>query len=180
MPDVETALAPRALGLGPPDKAVNECWFFHGTVPERLVQIISTGLNEHLASSGLFGAGAYFCDRIEKADQYVKADAGDAALEKLLYPDGHPGGEIFYVFVARATMGCTVRTVDALTDLDRGGATTAEAPRGRAATSIYGCRSFSAVTTPISTINFWCTWFWCTDFYVQFLANLVHLFNIEK
>ena len=154
MPDVETALAPRALGLGPPDKAVNECWFFHGTVPERLVQIISTGLNEHLASSGLFGAGAYFCDRIEKADQYVKADAGDAALEKLLYPDGHPGGEIFYVFVARATMGCTVRTVDALTDLDRGGATTAEAPRGRAATSIYSCRSFSAVTTPISTIDY--------------------------
>ena len=84
----------------------------------------------------------------------MKADAGDAALEKLLYPDGHPGGEIFYVFVARATMGCTVRTVDALTDLDRGGATTAEAPRGRAATSIYSCRSFSAVTTPISTIDY--------------------------
>ena len=38
----------------------------------------------------------------------------------------------------------------------------------------------ASVTTPISTINFWCTWFWCTDFYVQFLANLVHLFNIEK
>merc|ERR1719235_2621681 len=87
--DVETTLAPRALGLGPPDQAVNECWFFHGTAPERLVQILSTGLNERLASSGLFGAGAYFCDRIEKADQYVTPDSGSSpVLTKMLFPEG--------------------------------------------------------------------------------------------
>merc|ERR1719387_767212 len=130
VPAIETLLAPRALGLGPPDEAVNECWLFHGTSPDHLVQMLSTGLNERLASSGLFGAGAYFCDRIEKADQYVLPDTGDAALAKILYPEGHPGGELFYVFVARVTMGCTVRTIDALTDVDRGGATTAEAARG--------------------------------------------------
>lgn len=130
VPAVETLLAPRALGLGPPDEAVNECWLFHGTSPDHLVQILSTGLNERLASTGLFGAGAYFCDRIEKADQYVTPDSGDANLSRMLFPEGHPGGEIFYVFVARVTMGCTVRTIDALTDLDRGGATTAEAAKG--------------------------------------------------
>ena len=75
------------------------------------MQILSTGLNERHASTGLFGAGAYFCDRIEKADQYVTPDSGSSpVLTKMLFPEGHPGGEIFYVFVARVTMGCTVRT----------------------------------------------------------------------
>ena len=74
----------------------------------------------------LFGEGMYFCESIEKADQYVgEADrryhetgvdgrGNDYDLEglhNLLYegPEDHPG-DVYYALVCRVVLGYSIRT----------------------------------------------------------------------
>lgn len=101
------------------DSDVNEKFFLHGTKPDFVKDIVSKGLNEHYSSiEGLFGAGIYLADRVEKIDQYVTPDGKlrtDKSpledLHKLLATGGSsfkswpPGSNIYYAFVCRAVLG---------------------------------------------------------------------------
>jgi len=103
----------------------NEGWFLHGTKPETVLAILSSGLNERMCK-GMFGKGVYFAEDIEKADQYTTPDSKYNApgLEELhlrLFRPGvvrHPSDDIFYAFVVRAHAGVPVITKDGKTDVN--------------------------------------------------------------
>lgn len=133
------------------NEEVNEVWLLHGTSPEVILQILTTGFNERLCG-GLFGKGAYFAEDVAKVDQYAMPDkdyrdaregrgAGDSMydLHQLLYPDGeasHPQ-DVFYVLVCRVLLGAFARTLDGerrlLRDEEGGGATATPTSAGRTA-----------------------------------------------
>ena len=95
----------------------NEAILLHGTSPERLLELLSTGLNERYSGTNAgtaFGDGVYLAEDVGKTDQYVGADSAydpSCELHKLLYGRfvRHPG-DLFYVLVVRAALGYPVRT----------------------------------------------------------------------
>ena len=106
---VRTEAAARSLP-GSLNADANEAMLLHGTKPEVLLNIISTGMNERF-SGGLFGHGTYLAEDVGKNDQYVTRDErmnADAstpvgALHKRLYKHRnaqHPG-KVFYLLVCR-------------------------------------------------------------------------------
>lgn len=105
----------------------NEGWFLHGTKPETVLPILSSGLSERM-SSGMFGKGVYLAEDPEKSDQYATPDpkyraSGLDNLHRRLYRAGigtrHPCEDLFYVFVVRAAAGIAVRTKDGKSNMDR-------------------------------------------------------------
>jgi hypothetical protein len=98
----------------PLSEACNEVILLHGTNPDRLLDLLSTGLNEHFASIGAFGDGVYLAEDAGKTDQYVGPDSAydpSSELHKWLYSETvrHPE-DVFYVLVVRAALGFPVRT----------------------------------------------------------------------
>jgi hypothetical protein len=94
--------------------ACNEVILLHGTNPDRLLDLLSTGLNERFAVNGAFGDGVYLAEDAGKTDQYVSADSTydpSNELHKRLYDETmrHPE-DVFYVLVVRAALGFPVRT----------------------------------------------------------------------
>jgi hypothetical protein len=95
----------------------NEAILLHGTSPERLLELLSTGLNERYSGTNAgtaFGDGVYLAEDVGKTDQYVSADSAydpSSELHKRLYGRTmrHPG-DVFYVLVVRAALGYPVRT----------------------------------------------------------------------
>jgi len=113
--------------LLPEPLQADDGWFLHGTKPEHVLAIVSSGLNERMCK-GLFGQGVYLAEHPAKADQYATPDSTYCAeglqdLHRRLYRAGtatrHLGEDLFYMFIVRAAMGITVRTKDGQTDLDR-------------------------------------------------------------
>jgi len=95
----------------------NEAILLHGTSPDRLLELLSTGLNERYSGTNAgtaFGDGIYLAEDVGKTDQYVGADSAydpSSELHKRLYGRTvrHPG-DVFYVLVVRAALGYPVRT----------------------------------------------------------------------
>jgi len=98
-------------------QACNEVILLHGTNPDRLLALLSTGLNERYSGTGAgtaFGDGVYLAEDVGKTDQYVSADSAydpSSELHKRLYGRTvrHPD-DVFYVLVVRAALGFPVRT----------------------------------------------------------------------
>ena len=97
-------------------QACNEVILLHGTNPDRLFDLLSTGLNERFASAGAFGNGVYLAEDAGKTDQYVSADSTydpSSELHKRLYDETMPHpDDVFYVLVVRVALGFPVRTKD--------------------------------------------------------------------
>jgi hypothetical protein len=98
-------------------QACNEVILLHGTNPDRLLDLLVQGLNEHYSGTGAgtaFGDGVYLAEDAGKTDQYVSVDSKydpSNELHKRLYGRTvpHPG-DVFYVLVVRAALGYPVRT----------------------------------------------------------------------
>ena len=107
----------RAAESFPMEAGANEAILLHGTSPDRLLDLLSQGLNEHYAGTNAgtaFGDGVYLAEDVGKTDQYVGADSvydPSSELHKRLYGNTmrHPG-DVFYVLVVRAALGYPVRT----------------------------------------------------------------------
>jgi hypothetical protein len=98
-------------------EACNEVILLHGVNPDRLLDLLSTGLNEHFAGTNAgtaFGDGVYLAEDAGKTDQYVGPDSAydpSSELHKWLYDETMPHPEdVFYVLVVRAALGFPVRT----------------------------------------------------------------------
>ena len=97
----------------------NESILLHGTNPDVLLALLSTGLNERFSGTNAgtaFGDGVYLAEDVGKTDQYVTADCAydkSSELHKRLYGRTvpHPG-DVFYLLVCRAALGYSVRTQD--------------------------------------------------------------------
>ena len=111
---VRTARAAEGFTM---EAGANEAILLHGTSPDKLFDLLSTGLNEHYSGTGkgtAFGDGVYLAEDVGKTDQYVGADSvydPFNELHKRLYGNTvrHPG-DVFYVLVVRAALGFPVRT----------------------------------------------------------------------
>jgi hypothetical protein len=103
----------------------NEAILLHGTSPDRLLALLSTGFNERYSGTNAgtaFGEGVYLAEDVGKTDQYVGADSAydpSSDLHKRLYGRTvrHPG-DVFYVLVVRAALGFPVRTQHTLDNSD--------------------------------------------------------------
>ena len=98
-------------------QACNEVILLHGVNREKLLALLSTGLNERFSGTGAgtaFGDGVYLAEDAGKTDQYVSADSAydpSNELHKRLYDETMPHPEdVFYVLVVRAALGFPVRT----------------------------------------------------------------------
>jgi len=56
-------------------KDINETYLIHGTGPDVILSIATSGTNERFTSAALFGKGAYFAEDSAKNDQYCRGDA---------------------------------------------------------------------------------------------------------
>jgi len=115
----EAASSRLATLTKPLQKDVNECFLVHGTKPEHVVEILSTGLNERF-SGGLFGHGVYLAEDPGKCDQYTVEDNGNVELAAALYGAGGQQNGMCYMFVCRALLGWPAFTKDGK-DLVSGG-----------------------------------------------------------
>eukprot|EP01062_Namystynia_karyoxenos_P052152 TRINITY_DN4145_c0_g1_i1.p1 TRINITY_DN4145_c0_g1~~TRINITY_DN4145_c0_g1_i1.p1 ORF type:complete len:1567 (+),score=366.41 TRINITY_DN4145_c0_g1_i1:74-4702(+) len=120
---VGDSLGPKSTELPEPlwdAGGVNELRLLHGTAPDRILGIITDGLNERLSGSSAgaaFGQGAYFAEDAGKCDQYAVGHCPNAHpdLERRLYNDpatAYPGGKVYYAFVCRVVCGCAAETTD--------------------------------------------------------------------
>lgn len=50
---------------------INELYLFHGTKQKYVEAIRTTGFDERVSSTGLFGTGIYFAENSSKSDEYV-------------------------------------------------------------------------------------------------------------
>eukprot|EP00928_Gymnodinium_smaydae_P065060 TRINITY_DN48260_c0_g1_i1.p1 TRINITY_DN48260_c0_g1~~TRINITY_DN48260_c0_g1_i1.p1 ORF type:complete len:648 (-),score=52.44 TRINITY_DN48260_c0_g1_i1:27-1754(-) len=123
IPAVQSRLNSMA-GKLPGHLLANEGWYLHGTKPETVLQILSSGLSERMCK-GKFGKGVYLAENPEKADQYAAPDSKYDACSELhrrLFRAGsstrHPDEDLFYMFVVRAAAGIPVRTKDGKSDVD--------------------------------------------------------------
>lgn len=109
----------------------NEHYLLSGVPKGTVEKILFSGMDERFSGANagtMFGEGVYFAEDCAKADQYVRdADTGDAGtnLQRLLYgtePGSvkRPSQPVYYVFVCRVVLGCSVRTKDGRTCLDSG------------------------------------------------------------
>ncbi|KAK2179026.1 hypothetical protein NP493_518g01004 [Ridgeia piscesae] len=64
---------------------INEHFLFHGAKVEYVDAILKQGIDYRLAKAGLFGSGAYFCERTTKADQYTGSKDGRADGEHVMF-----------------------------------------------------------------------------------------------
>ncbi|KAK2179025.1 hypothetical protein NP493_518g01025 [Ridgeia piscesae] len=64
---------------------INEHFLFHGAKVEFVDAILKQGIDYRLASAGLFGSGAYFCERTTKGDQYTDSKDGRAGGEHVMF-----------------------------------------------------------------------------------------------
>jgi hypothetical protein len=111
---VRTARAAEGFTM---EAGANEAILLHGTNPDRLLALLSKGLNERYAGTNAgtaFGDGIYCAEDPGKTDQYVGADSvydPSSELHKRLYGRTvrHPS-DVFYVLVVRAALGFPVRT----------------------------------------------------------------------
>ena len=88
----------------------NEQLLLHGTPPQHLFSLLSTGLNERFSGSNagtIFGDGIYLAEEVTKSDQYVEVDAvydKKSDLHKRLYPETDEGathpGDVYYVLAS--------------------------------------------------------------------------------
>jgi hypothetical protein len=139
-------------------KACNEVILLHGVNREKLLNLLSTGLNERFSGTGAgtaFGDGVYLAEDAGKTDQYVSADSAydpSNELHKRLYDETMPHPEdVFYVLVVRAALGFPVRTQRTLDNSDE--AIHTHALRAARVTSMdngapifpVNCRELSAV-----------------------------------
>ena len=98
------------------DRTANEVMLLHGTSPEVLLSILSTGPNERFSGTNAgtaFGDGTYFAEDIGKTDQYVTADANYNSkneLHKRLYKHTRHPGKVYYTLVCRVSLGHVIRT----------------------------------------------------------------------
>lgn len=104
--------------LGQLQHEVNETVLMHGSRPDVLLSVLSTGLNERFsgtASGAMYGDGTYFAEDAGKNDQYVAVDErydASSELHKRLFTGGaqqHPG-KVYYLLVCRVAIGHHVRT----------------------------------------------------------------------
>lgn len=61
------------------DQNLNEHYLFHGTTPEAAEGIAESGFRLNLAGTHagtMFGKGAYFAERVSKADEYASSGSG--------------------------------------------------------------------------------------------------------
>eukprot|EP00163_Fabomonas_tropica_P018239 TRINITY_DN324_c0_g2_i1.p1 TRINITY_DN324_c0_g2~~TRINITY_DN324_c0_g2_i1.p1 ORF type:complete len:1450 (-),score=273.54 TRINITY_DN324_c0_g2_i1:587-4936(-) len=56
------------------DNSINESMVFHGTSSSGLQAIPTTGFDERVSSTGMFGYGIYFAENASKADEYSVPD----------------------------------------------------------------------------------------------------------
>ena len=140
-------------------QACNEAILLHGVNnPDWLLDLLSTGLNEHFSGIGAgaaFGDGVYLAEDAGKTDQYVGPDSAydpRNELHKRLYDETMPHPEdVFYVLVVRAALGFPVRTQRALNNSTK--ARNTHALRAARVTSMddgapifpVSCRELSAV-----------------------------------
>lgn len=105
----------------------NEVFLLSGTKPMFLLSILNEGLNTKLSAlTGMLGAGIYLAEEAAKIDQYTTPDSDyeQAGLEELhgrIFRPGwrpHPGEDLFYALVVRATLGWVARTDNGATRLD--------------------------------------------------------------
>jgi len=95
----------------------NEALLLHGSPVGTLLSVLATGINERFSGSNAgtaFGDGIYLAEDIGKTDQYSDADSAydkDSELHRRLYGRSvrHPG-DVFYVLVCRASLGCPITT----------------------------------------------------------------------
>eukprot|EP00397_Hematodinium_sp_SG-2012_P005877 GEMP01005901.1.p1 GENE.GEMP01005901.1~~GEMP01005901.1.p1 ORF type:complete len:979 (+),score=286.66 GEMP01005901.1:297-3233(+) len=99
-------------------KDCNETYLIHGTGPDVLLSICTSGVNERFTNAALFGKGSYFAEDSAKNDQYVQGDSvlgGHPELHKRLFPTG---GEYtfpeypyksYYIILCRVLVGFAVR-----------------------------------------------------------------------
>jgi hypothetical protein len=145
-------------------QACNEVILLHGTNPDRLLDLLSTGLNERFSGIGAgtaFGDGVYLAEDAGKTDQYVGLDSAydpSSELHKLLYSETVPHPvDVFYVLVVRAALGFPVRTQHTLDNSDEANT---HALRAARVTSMdngapifpVNCRELSAVPGVMPTI----------------------------
>ena len=111
------AAAGLRLGGGGLHAPANEALLLHGTPADRVLSMLSTGMNERFSGSNAgtaFGDGVYLAEDAGKTDQYVQPDAELHArakepladLHRRLYaPDHAHPGSVYYVFVCRVALG---------------------------------------------------------------------------
>lgn len=106
---------------------VNETWLMHATHAGVLLDIISKGMNERFSGSNAgtaFGDGIYLAEDAGKNDQYGAPDAQynrGSELHRRLYARTRHPGHVFYLIVARTSLGYCARTMsvkDRAVDVD--------------------------------------------------------------
>jgi len=103
--------------LTPLRPSANEALLMHGTSPNVILNILSSGLSERfsgLSAGTRFGKGIYFAEDVRKCDRYATVDNSYSATSdchKYLYAsaDEH-SGEVRYLFVCRVALGAPLRT----------------------------------------------------------------------
>lgn len=96
---------------------VNEAVLMHGTSPDNLLSVLSSGPNERFSGINkgtAYGEGFYLAEDAGKNDEYVKIDkrySATSELHKRLYNNRyrHPG-RVYYLLVCRVALGHHVRT----------------------------------------------------------------------
>lgn len=127
---VQVQLPSAAQLPGPLNADANEVFLLSGTKPEFLLSILNDGLNTRVSAlQGMLGAAIYLAEEAAKIDQYTTRDSRyeQVGLEELharIFRPGwrpHPGEDLFYAMVVRATLGWVARTEDGATCLDSPG-----------------------------------------------------------
>eukprot|EP00397_Hematodinium_sp_SG-2012_P012046 GEMP01012202.1.p1 GENE.GEMP01012202.1~~GEMP01012202.1.p1 ORF type:complete len:993 (+),score=159.88 GEMP01012202.1:182-3160(+) len=106
---------------------VNETFLLHGTSPDPILSICTSGVNERFTSLALFGKGTYFAEDPAKTDQYVQGDgvlgSHPALHQRLFPPHGHAKFpeypyKAYYIFLCRVLIGFAVHVhcVDSKTE----------------------------------------------------------------
>mmetsp|Transcript_41200 Transcript_41200/g.86243 ORF Transcript_41200/g.86243 Transcript_41200/m.86243 type:complete len:622 (-) Transcript_41200:969-2834(-) len=118
-PDLLTLLETRGCAQLLPGKGLlkaNEKWLLHGTRPEVIMDLVTEGFSERLASisGGMFGCGSYFAEDSAKSDQYVSRDDkfdSSSRLHSCLYSaeSDHPEN-VYYMLLCRVSLGAFLRT----------------------------------------------------------------------
>lgn len=104
------------------DASINEKLLMHGTRPECLRRILTSGLDEKICG-GAFRKGTHLTEDAGKCDQLCTVEEGKNAsdLHQALYPGEtrHPG-DVCYLLLCRALLGHTARTADGERTLEGG------------------------------------------------------------
>jgi len=100
------------LALDAPMDEANETLLLHGTSKDKLLKVLTNGLNERYSGSNAgtaFGEGVYLAEDVGKCDQYCTVDARWAAsceLHRRLYGKHNPHpGNVYYVLCCRVALG---------------------------------------------------------------------------